>query len=73
MLDSHVSAPQAKPKALTLPKKDVAGAPQIIAAAGLETRIRERAHQLYDARGCEPGKDKQDWLQAEHEILSLRS
>jgi hypothetical protein len=73
MLDSHVSAPQAKPKTLTLPKKTVAGAPQIIDAAGLETKIRERAHQLYDARGCEPGKDKQDWLQAEHEILKLRS
>jgi hypothetical protein len=71
VLDSRASAPQTKPKTLTLPKKTVAGAPKISDAAGLENKIRERAHQLYDARGCVPGKDKQDWLQAEHEILKL--
>jgi hypothetical protein len=71
MLDSHVSAPQAKPKALTLAKKTVAGATQVSAAAGVENKVRERAYQLYEGRGCEPGRDKQDWLQAEHEILKL--
>jgi hypothetical protein len=72
MLDSHASAPPAKPTTLALPKKTVAGAPKISDAAGLENKIRDRAHQLYDARGCVPGKDKQDWLQAELEILKLR-
>ena len=71
MLDSHVSAPQAKPKTLTLPKKTVAGVLQVSAAAGIENKVRERAYQLYEGRGCEPGQDKQDWLQAEHEILRL--
>jgi hypothetical protein len=72
MSTSHVSTPPAKPTTLTLPKKTVAGVVQVSAAPGLENKIRERAYQLYDARGREPGKDKQDWLQAEHEILKLR-
>jgi Protein of unknown function (DUF2934) len=70
MLASHESPP-AKPKTLA-PPKTVAGVAQISDAAGLENKIRERAHQLYESRGCEPGKDKQDWLRAEHEILKLR-
>ena len=45
---------------------------QISGPAQLENRIRERAYQLYDARGCAPGKDQQDWLQAEHEIMDPR-
>ncbi len=73
MLDSHSSALPAKPATLALPKKTAAGAPHVSDAAGVENKVRERAYQLYDARGCEPGKDKQDWLQAEHEILKLRS
>jgi hypothetical protein len=40
--------------------------------AGLESKIRERAYQLYEVRGRDPGKDEQDWLQAEHEILDQR-
>jgi hypothetical protein len=34
--------------------------------------IRERAYQLYESRGCEPGQDEQDWLRAEHEILEQK-
>ena len=30
--------------------------------------IRERAYQLFQARGCEPGHQLDDWLQAEREI-----
>jgi Protein of unknown function (DUF2934) len=72
MSASHVSTPTAKPATLALPKKNAAGVAQISAASGLENKIRERAYQLYKGRGCEPGKDKQDWFQAEHEILKLR-
>ena len=32
-------------------------------------RIRERAYELYERRGCKPGHDQQDWLRAEQEIL----
>jgi hypothetical protein len=31
--------------------------------------IRERAYELYETRGREPGQDEQDWLRAEQEIL----
>ena len=71
MFASHEST-SAKPKSLALPKETVAGVTQISDTAGFENKIRERAHQLYVARGCGPGKDKQDWLHAEHEILKLR-
>jgi hypothetical protein len=35
----------------------------------LEERIRQRAHELYIARGSESGSEVDDWLQAEEEIL----
>ncbi len=31
-------------------------------------KIRQRAHELYVARGQEDGHDLEDWLQAEAEI-----
>ena len=34
--------------------------------------IRERAYQLYESRGREPGQDKEDWLCAEQQILKPR-
>ena len=34
--------------------------------------IRERAYELYESRGREPGQDEQDWLRAEHEILNAQ-
>jgi hypothetical protein len=30
-------------------------------------KIRQRAHELYEARGREEGHDLEDWLQAEAE------
>jgi len=37
-----------------------------------QDRIRERAYELYESRGCEPGRDQQDWLRAEQEILKQK-
>jgi len=37
-------------------------------AEDLESRIRERAHELYQERGCEDGHELEDWLRAEEEI-----
>lgn len=34
----------------------------------LSNAIRERAYQLYEARGRQPGSDLDDWLQAEREM-----
>jgi hypothetical protein len=31
-------------------------------------RIRDRAYELYEARGREDGHDQEDWLEAEAEI-----
>jgi hypothetical protein len=33
-----------------------------------EEKIRNRAHELYQWRGEEPGRDLDDWLQAEREL-----
>jgi Protein of unknown function (DUF2934) len=35
----------------------------------LEIQIRERAYELYEARGREDGHDIKDWLRAEEEIM----
>jgi hypothetical protein len=36
-----------------------------------EEQIQARAHQIYLERGCEPGHDIDDWLQAEYELMQL--
>ena len=41
--------------------------------ADLETKIRERAYELYLDRGRAPGRDIEDWLTAEREILARQS
>ncbi len=35
-----------------------------------QDRIRERAYELYEGRGREPGQDEQDWFRAERDVLS---
>jgi hypothetical protein len=38
----------------------------------LEDQIRERAYELYEARGREDGHDLDDWLLAEEEIMEQK-
>jgi hypothetical protein len=38
----------------------------------LEIMIRERAYELYEARGREDGHDLEDWLRAEDEITEKK-
>jgi DUF2934 family protein len=71
MFDSHAST-AAKPKTLTIPKNSFTRVAPVSDTTGLENKIRERAHQLYEDRGREPGQDEQDWVQAEHEILNQK-
>jgi hypothetical protein len=33
-----------------------------------EDQIRQRAYEIFLARGAVPGDDVQDWLRAEHEL-----
>src|SRR2546423_13814568 len=35
----------------------------------LQERVRQRAYEIYVARGCNDGRALEDWLQAEAEIL----
>jgi hypothetical protein len=37
-----------------------------------EERIRQRAYELYLQRGKLPGREQEDWIQAESEILAAQ-
>jgi hypothetical protein len=60
-----VSKVQKQQKVKTSPASKSA-APEISAS---QDRIRERAFQIYESRGSEPGHDTQDWLHAEIQLL----
>ena len=47
-----------------------AAAPATALTEDMQHLICERAYQLFEARGREPGHDVEDWLRAEAEILS---
>jgi DUF2934 family protein len=36
-----------------------------------ETQIQQRAYELFLERGCEHGRDIEDWLEAEKELNEL--
>ena len=36
-----------------------------------EEQIQQRAYELFLARGCEPGRELEDWLEAEKELTYL--
>jgi len=38
-----------------------------------EETIRLRAYHLYEERGCEPGHEFEDWLQAQAELTGNKS
>ena len=59
-----VSKVQKQSKAKTSPASKSA-APEISAS---HDSIRERAFQIYESRGSEPGHDTQDWLRAEIQL-----
>jgi hypothetical protein len=37
-----------------------------------ETAIAERAYELFEARGGEPGHDREDWAEAESQLVAER-
>ena len=39
------------------------------AAEATAERIRSRAYELYEERGCEDGHEVEDWLRAEAEVI----
>jgi hypothetical protein len=42
---------------------------QTTPAVDVDERIRKRAFELFQLRGCQDGHDLDDWTQAEAEIL----
>ena len=46
---------------------------QDLSASTREDKIRRRAYELYVERGGGPGRDIEDWLQAERELTGDKS
>lgn len=67
MIDSKANK---QPKANVVgPKSSTDNVTKMPNVVPSQDRIRERAYQLYESRGREPGRDEQDWLGAEQEML----
>ena len=52
------------------PSLEVAGEERSVINPAREQEIRRRAYEIYLERGEEPGRDLEDWLQAERELAS---
>jgi hypothetical protein len=71
-LDANNAHKQPQPKIDIGPKTSTDKVTTMQANVPLLDRIRERAYQLYETRGREPGQDEQDWFRAEEEISNGR-
>ena len=60
---------QSKPTVAVAPNNSPAKLAMVPNTVPPQDRIRERAYELYESRGREPGQDEQDWLRAERELL----
>lgn len=60
------AAPASEAPALDSPAEPSA------AAFDREQAIREMAYACFEARGCEPGHELDDWLQAEAQVQQAR-
>lgn len=63
---------QPKAKTVVGPKTSTGKVAIMPDTAPSQDRIRVRAYELYQDRGREPGRDEQDWLCAEEEILNRK-
>lgn len=63
----HTSIHEAPPKAH--PTSDPAAAGSADRDGDIEVQIREAAYYRYLARGAEIGRELEDWLRAESELL----
>lgn len=58
-------------RVVTMPRP--ASAPRMQSPSATENEIARRAFELYCERGCQDGRDVEDWLQAEHELRTTTS
>jgi hypothetical protein len=68
MLDPNANKQPKAAVAAVVPKVSTGKLTMMPDALPSESKIRERAYELYESRGCEPGQDEQDWLRAEMEL-----
>ena len=52
------------------PKSSTGRVATMQATVPSQVKIRERAYELYESRGREPGQDERDWFSAEQEIIN---
>ena len=60
---------QSKPNVAVTPKDSFVKLAMMPNTAPPQAMIRERAYELYESRGREPGQEEQDWFRAEREFL----
>ncbi|MBZ5570274.1 MAG: DUF2934 domain-containing protein [Acidobacteriia bacterium] len=58
-----------EPGSKTAGRKGFPGVPPV----DMETQIRARAYELYQARGCTPGHENEDWFRAEQEVRARQN
>jgi hypothetical protein len=63
---------------LTMPEATSTSQPRKASPANpqnvdLEVQVRQRAYELYQERGCTPGRENEDWLQAEREVMARQN
>lgn len=51
-----------------MPNVNVNKKPSAAENSDLQERIRARAYELFEQRGCQPGQELDDWLQAKAEV-----
>ena len=64
---------QPLPKIVVGPKSSPATVTMMPDTVPSQDRIRERAYELYEGRGRDPGLAEQDWIRAEQEVLFGKS
>jgi len=63
---------QSKPNVAVTPKDSSVKLAMMPNTAPPQAMIRERAYELYESRGREPGQEEQDWFRAEREFLKQK-
>ena len=69
MIDPKVNT-QPQPKSADASKSSPSKVAMMPDPMPSQDMIRSRAYELYENRGREPGRDEEDWLRAEQEILN---
>ncbi|MGD0598763.1 MAG: DUF2934 domain-containing protein [Terriglobales bacterium] len=68
MIDRKVHQ-QPKPNTVVGPKNSAGKVAMMPDTVPSQDRIKERAYELYESRGREPGQEERDWFRAEQELL----